>query len=231
MHEDRLKNFFVTNKKAKIFDKYRNSKKILIKEYIYLLFLSIFIEIPIFLLSNFPSLIGIYLRKLIYSFLFKGNSKDFIIDFGVSIDTPRNITVGDKSWIGKNCILESPFGSISIGSNTHIGIGCILNGGGDLVIGNNVAIGAYSQLYSHSQSFGKKSMSGPFANEQNKSYITKKITIEDDVFIGSNTIITPGVKIGKGAVISANTFVNRNIKNWEIVSNTNFKSHGVIKRF
>ena len=37
------------------------------------------------------------------------------------------------------------------------------------------------------------------------------MTIEDDVWIGANSTILKGVKIGKGSVIGAGTIVTRNV--------------------
>lgn len=37
------------------------------------------------------------------------------------------------------------------------------------------------------------------------------VTLEDDVFVGPGAIILPGVRIGKGAVVTAGTVVNRSV--------------------
>lgn len=53
-----------------------------------------------------------------------------------------------------------------------------------------------------------------------KSNIKQKqgITIGHDVWIGLNAIILPGVVIGNGATIAANTVVNKNVPNYSIVA-------------
>lgn len=42
------------------------------------------------------------------------------------------------------------------------------------------------------------------------------ITIEDDAYIGAGTVVMPGVTIGEGALVGANSLVNRNLKPWGI---------------
>ena len=42
------------------------------------------------------------------------------------------------------------------------------------------------------------------------------IILEDDAYIGANAVIMPGVKIGKGAVVGANSLVTNNCKPWGI---------------
>ena len=42
------------------------------------------------------------------------------------------------------------------------------------------------------------------------------ITIEDDVWLGTHVVVLPGVTIGRGAIVSAGSVVNRDIPAWEI---------------
>ena len=48
-----------------------------------------------------------------------------------------------------------------------------------------------------------------------------KIIIEDDVWIGRNAIVMPGIKIGKGSIIGAGSVVTRNVESFSVVG-----SHG-----
>ena len=43
-----------------------------------------------------------------------------------------------------------------------------------------------------------------------------KIVIEDWAYIGSQSLIMPGVTIGEGALVGANSLVDRNLKPWGI---------------
>lgn len=47
--------------------------------------------------------------------------------------------------------------------------------------------------------------------------VQQKITIEEDVWIGANCTITKGVTIGKGAIVAANSCVNRDVPEYAIV--------------
>jgi acetyltransferase-like isoleucine patch superfamily enzyme len=53
-----------------------------------------------------------------------------------------------------------------------------------------------------------------------KTYIPKPVTIEDDVWIGSNAIILPGVRIGKGSVIGAGSIVTSDIPPYALAYGT-----------
>ncbi len=54
----------------------------------------------------------------------------------------------------------------------------------------------------------------------------KPIIIEDYVWIATNAIILPGVKIGKGAVIGAGAVVSKNVERYDIVAGNPAKSIG-----
>ncbi len=41
--------------------------------------------------------------------------------------------------------------------------------------------------------------------------------IEDDVWIGRNAIIMPGVRIGKGSIVGAGAVVTKNVEPYSIV--------------
>lgn len=50
-----------------------------------------------------------------------------------------------------------------------------------------------------------------------QTLIKGSITIEDDVWIGSHTIILPDISIGKGAVVGAGSVVTKDIQPYSIV--------------
>lgn len=95
-------------------------------------------------------------------------------------------------------------GEVAVGSNTWIGPFVILDGSGQLSIGSHCSISAGVQIYSHD------SIDWAVSGGQAPYQYTKTV-IEDNCYIGPNTIIQKGVTIGKGCIIGANSFVNQNI--------------------
>jgi acetyltransferase-like isoleucine patch superfamily enzyme len=95
-------------------------------------------------------------------------------------------------------------GDVKVGRHTWIGPNVILDGRGGLEIGDYVSISAGVQIYTHdtvewSASLGKKPMA------------LSPTSIASGVYIGPNTVIERGVKIGERAVIGAMSFVNCDI--------------------
>ena len=57
------------------------------------------------------------------------------------------------------------------------------------------------------------------ATERRKGVATgAPIVIEDDVWIGTGSIILPGVKIGKGAVVAAGSVVTKDVEAFTVVA-------------
>jgi len=108
---------------------------------------------------------------------------------------------GEGSSVYDNVVI---IGSVKVGNNTWIGPNVILDGSGVLEIGSNCSISAGVQIYSHDSV--KWAISGG-----KEKYEYEKTQIEDNCYIGPNTIISKGVTIGSSSIVGANSFVNRNI--------------------
>jgi len=97
--------------------------------------------------------------------------------------------VGKGLRIDKTAYL-SGLTNIRLGDNIFINRGCIIQGGGGVVIGKNTLIAPYVQIYSQ---------------DHDKENYEK--TISEDVYIGPNCWIGAGVIILKGSHIPHNTIV------------------------
>ena len=121
-------------------------------------------------------------------------------------------------WIDKNVRLIANWGSISIGRRVHVAENSIISGGGHVEIADYVGIARGACIYSHSEApVGGKRMSGPMVPEYQKGMKSAPVRIRKDAFIGANAVILPGVTIGEGAIVAANSLVRKNVKDWEIV--------------
>ena len=96
---------------------------------------------------------------------------------------------------------------IEIGDNTRINGSCI-HAYKKITIGKNCLIAANCQIFDGS---GHDLSFPDVENRINTIGDTKEIIIEDNVWIGANSIILPGVTIGYGSVIAAGSVVNKDI--------------------
>jgi acetyltransferase-like isoleucine patch superfamily enzyme len=97
-------------------------------------------------------------------------------------------------------------GDVCVGLNTWIGPFTVLDGSGELVIGDYCSISAGVQIYTH-DTVRWATSGGVDVPER------APVEIGDRCYIGPNTIISKGVKIGSGCVIGANSFVNCDLPN------------------
>lgn len=166
-------------------------------------------------------------RKLKSCYLSIGKS----IDTGISLrlDVPRQkekiVSIGDHSIVGGEFIFESNKGEVSIGNNTFIG-GCSIISRSKVIIGNHVQIAWGTYLYdhnAHSTDFRLRrediekefqSLSLGDSDTENKNWDIVKtcpIVIEDDVWIGMNSIILKGVTVGRASIVGAGSVIRKSV--------------------
>ena len=105
-----------------------------------------------------------------------------------------------------NCGDDQAIGYFKCGEACYIGHNSVIFAAGGITLGNDVLISPSVNLISHQHTFSEK---GKKYQEQETSY--KEISIGNNVWIGSNATILPGVKIGENAIIGANALVNTDI--------------------
>lgn len=97
-----------------------------------------------------------------------------------------------------NSILYAFGGKINIGS-AFVNRNCVIVSREEIYIGNGVTIGPNVCIYDHDHR-----ASGDSSDEK---YVSERIYIEDNVWIGAQSTILKGVHIGKGAIIAAGAVV------------------------
>ena len=106
--------------------------------------------------------------------------------------------------------------NIEIGSNSVVGHNVMLDGRDGIKIGENVNISSEVMIWTNQHNY----------NDPNFKIVGKKVTIEDFVWISARAIILPGVKIGRGAVISAGAIVTKNVEPFAIMAGIPAKKIG-----
>ena len=126
--------------------------------------------------------------------------------WSVRMDTPpyRRFWLGKKSVIESYCCINNAVGDVTIGNHTRIGIHCTVIG--PVCIGNhvNLAQGITVTALNHNFEDTTKRI-----DEQGIS--TKPVVIGDDVWIGANAVILPGVTIGRHVVVAAGAVVTKDV--------------------
>ena len=115
---------------------------------------------------------------------------------------------GEKICVKRNADISM---FIEIGDFSELGTGCVIQT--NTYIGNYVIMGPDVKIYTKNHGFDRIDM--PIALQP---IVAKKVVIKDDVWIGANVIILPGVEIGNHVLIAAGAVVTRNVPDYAIVA-------------
>ncbi len=98
----------------------------------------------------------------------------------------------------------------TLGNNVNFN-GMVMNGNGNVVIGNNFHSGVECLIICQVHNYDK-GIKIPY----DSTYILQDITIEDNVWLGSRVIVLGGVTIGEGSIIQAGSVVVSDIPKYAI---------------
>ena len=115
-----------------------------------------------------------------------------------------NVFVGNKgAWFVSPNLTEIP--ELSIGDNTSLNYRTVISVESKVQIGSNCMIAEEVKIFdnnSHGIHYEHRAMT---------SEDTAPVILEDHVWIGMNSIILKGVRIGKGAVVAAGSVVTKDV--------------------
>lgn len=116
--------------------------------------------------------------------------------------------IGDNVNIQRNAYIPYSF---TIDANSSVGANCVIGEG--VSIGKEVMMASNCTFITSSHNYSRTDIP---MRLQGTTKIDP-ITIEDDVWIGTNCIILPGVTIHKGAIIGAGAVVTKDVPSYAIV--------------
>jgi len=99
-----------------------------------------------------------------------------------------------------------------VGDDVDFALDVIVTTGGGVHIGNRVLIGYRTQILSTNHIIPNNHHRIFEAGHEKKQVI-----IGDDVWIGANCIIVPGIEIGEGAVVAASSVVTKSVEPFTVV--------------
>jgi len=160
------------------------------------------------------------------------DSTQFMPNFSI-LGKGKKVKIGKRSILGVNVILENSNAEVKIGDNVYIGNSKIICKQ-KVVLGNNILIAWGVTIYDHdSHSVIIEDRRNDifqtytdFINEKG-NYLKNKnweivnsnpIIIEDDVWLGMESLILKGVTVGEGSIVAARSVVTKDVAPYTIVA-------------
>ena len=141
------------------------------------------------------------------------------------LNHPENIYVGERFSLGDDSLLQSwpdhhggisPYESkILIGNNVHFMSRCHVSAYNKITIGNNVLFGDNVFITDNYHGNGSYEQCSIPPRER-ELYSKGPVVIEDNVWIGRNVCIMPGVTIGKYSIIGSNAVVTKDVPPYRV---------------
>lgn len=138
--------------------------------------------------------------------LYQHRGKSSKIHRSVRMDTPpyRKFSLGDYSVVESYSCINNAVGDVIIGDHTRVGLHNTVIG--PVTIGNHVNLAQGVTVTAINHNFTEKDLR---IDEQGVS--TSPVTIGDDIWIGANAVILPGVTIGNHTVVAAGAVVTKDV--------------------
>lgn len=154
--------------------------------------------------------------SVLYTRLFFPQAR--IIRLPFDIRNRKNIKIGNKLTTGTGCRIEAiPLHKtndifIEIGDNVQINDYVHIGSVGSVYIGNNVLIASKVYISDHNHgSYDDYRSDSPVINPIDREPVVKPVVIEDNVWLGESVCVLPGVTIGFGTIIGANSVVTKDV--------------------
>lgn len=145
--------------------------------------------------------------------LYQHRGRHSVIYHSVRMDTPpyRQFRLGRYSVIESGACINNAVGDVIIGDYTRVGLHNTIIGPVNIGHHVNLAQGITVTALNHNFEDSEKRI-----DEQ--GVCTTPVVIEDDVWIGANAVILPGVRVGTHSVVAAGAVVTKDVPPHSIVA-------------
>ena len=141
--------------------------------------------------------------------------KDVVIWPLAKIINAGCIEIGDSVIIDDFVFLMSG-PQTRIGSFVHIASFTSITGGGDFVMEDFSGLSGGVRVYTGNEDYNGSCLTNPAVPFPYRLPIRSFVRIKKHAIIGSNAVILPGVTIGEGAVVGANSLVHKDCEPWTV---------------
>ena len=147
---------------------------------------------------------------------FKSLGKNVDISSRAVIVGCQNISIGNNVRIDPFTTIVASEGKLEISDYVHIAGGCHLTCIGGIKMNEFTVLAHGVKLYSGSDAYDGSGLTHPMVDKQLRNLKIGRINLGKHVIIGANSVVLPGVTIGDGAAVGAQSLVKSNLEGWQI---------------
>lgn len=180
------------------------------------------------LFSGIPGALGLVLRKALYPLMFRQVGRGVVFGRGITLrhahkislgdrvivddnvvldakgNTNQGIRIGNQVYLGRNTIVYTKNGDITLGDEVNISSNCQIFSSNQLVIGAQTVIGAFTYLLSGGEYDYHDRM--PFSRQSGMN-TCGPLEIGPNCWLGAGITVTDHASIGEHCVIGAGAVV------------------------
>jgi len=128
----------------------------------------------------------------------------------------ERVSIGSRVYLGPGCWLltHEPGGTLRIGDGTSIAGHCVLSAAASVEIGRKVLFARNVYVADHRHGFGDEHeaiLDQPIED-------LRPVVVEDGAWLGQNVVLLPGVTVGRGAVVGANSVIREDVPPRSVVA-------------
>jgi len=128
----------------------------------------------------------------------------------------EQIAIGSRVYVGPGCWLltHGAQGRVEIGDDTSIAGYCVLSAAASVSIGRSVLFARNVYIADHRHGFELDDR--PIIDQPLRDI--RPIVVEDGAWLGQNVVLLPGVTVGRGAVVGANSVIREDVPPRSVVA-------------
>ena len=127
----------------------------------------------------------------------------------------ENIEIGDNTRIDDFALIVAT-GALKIGRNVSVHSHSFIGAKYGIVLKNFVTLAPGVKIFSSSDDYSGEFMTGPTVSSEKLGGDSGLVVIEEQVIIGSGSIVLPNLTIKKGASVGALSLVKSDLESWSM---------------
>lgn len=164
-----------------------------------------------------PFDVGFYSNDELSVLGFKSLGENVSISKNCTIIGIPSISIGDNVRIdGYTTIIAVGGGHLTLGSFIHIGSYCHLSAGAGITMEDFSGLSQGVKIYSKTDDYSGAYLTNPMVPDELTGVSAGEVVLGKHSIVGAGTVILPGVNIGEGSSVGAQSLVTKNLPEWGV---------------